>query len=211
MLCNCGKSFKHRQSRFKHELKCGNNIVFNLSCKTCNYQTSLKDTMLRHSRICKGKKLLAKCKSCNLSFKCRSDLQRHESVHKKEELKCTCNKRFAHQDHFNEHVDICQKKQDGQNFKCENCGKKFRVRKRLVKHKVVCLKLTERSLWFEDNLINVAEDMSSFNSFFLPPQKPTSVFPSMAVEENNFTDVIPTVESIMLGKSSDELDHQISV
>ena len=145
--------------------------------------------------------------SCNLSFKYRSDLLRHESVHKKKELKSTCNKRFACQDHFNKHVDICQNKQE-QHFKCENCDKKSRVRTSLDKHKIVCLKLTERSPWFEDNFINFVEDVSSFNTFFQSPQKSTSVFPSMAVEENNFTHVTPTVESIMLDKSSDESDHQ---
>ena len=50
--------------------------------------------------------------------------------------------------------------------------------------------------------------MSSFNSFFLSPRKSTYIFPSMAAEENNFTHVIPTVENIILGKSSDESDCQ---
>ena len=50
--------------------------------------------------------------------------------------------------------------------------------------------------------------MSSFNSFFLSPRKSTYVFPSMAAEEINFTHVIPTVENIILGKSSDESDRQ---
>ena len=80
---NCEGSFKLRQSSFKHELKYGNDIVFHLSFKTCNYQTTLKDTLLSHSRICRRKKPLLKCKSCNLSFKYRSDLLRCESIHKK--------------------------------------------------------------------------------------------------------------------------------
>ena len=53
--------------------------------------------------------------------------------------------------------------------------------------------------------------MSSFNSFFLSPRKSTYVFPSMAVEENNFTHVTPTVESIILGKSFDESDRQTTL
>lgn len=77
------------------------------------------------------------------------------------ELKDTFSKRFDHQDHFDKHTDICENKHDEQNFHCKNCDKKFRVRKSLAKHKIVCLKLTEHSPWFDDNLINVAEDMTS--------------------------------------------------
>ena len=50
--------------------------------------------------------------------------------------------------------------------------------------------------------------MSSFSSFFLSPQKSNTIFPLMAMEYSNFTHVIPTVESILWGKSSDESEHQ---
>ena len=167
-LCDrCGQNFKHRQSKSRHQLQCGNNKVpANLKCSSCSYQTKRKDSLLRHTRVCKGTQTQLKCKICSMVFKYKSDLSRHEVTHiKKKELMCDkCQKKFVRQNHFKKHMAIC----DVQSVK-------------------------QTTLSFEDAFI-IPEDDSCFESF-LSPTSPDQVFPSMVFNSSIHNQEVPVPDN----------------
>ena len=178
-LCEkCGKNFKHRQSRYKHQLICGNkDIIFELSYK-CSYKTIRKDTLQRHKRNCKGEKPELRCTTCYQLFQYKSYLKRHEESHQKAELVCKCNRKYARKDHFQNHLATCnlEKKTLKFNHK-QSCG-------------------LERSASFENLFVQAAEDLVICQSLLTPQElhETPAFVPSMALEDIQLNQIVPSLD-----------------
>ena len=65
----CGKTFKHRQSKYKHPKNCGIEDRPLYPCNICSYVSNRKDTFIRHQRLCKGTQSQVICSICAKAFK----------------------------------------------------------------------------------------------------------------------------------------------
>ena len=116
-------------------------------CSECDFQTSRKDSLLRHKRLKHGifrkefniiKDTLKDngnwtCSKCNKTFTSEEEIEDH--VISCKEIKChLCEKAFTLKSHLKRHIETQHP------YICTNCNERFKTAKILRKHSKKCLK-----------------------------------------------------------------------
>ena len=116
-------------------------------CSECDFQTSRKDSLLRHKRLKHGifrkefniiKDTLKDngnwtCSKCNRTFTSEEEIEDH--VISCKEIKChLCEKAFTLKSHLKRHIETQHP------YICTNCNERFKTAKILRKHSKKCLK-----------------------------------------------------------------------